>query len=83
VAHFPRSSRKKSAQIQAVDLARRGLEIAESRYENGVGTQIEVIDGQLSLQRAEAELARAKRDLAVALVHLELSAGILGEEEQP
>lgn len=74
---------KKSAQIQAVDLARRGLEIAESRYENGVGTQIEVIDGQLTLQRAEAELARTKRDLAVALVHLELSAGTLGEEDKP
>ena len=74
---------KKSAQIQAVDLARRGLKIAESRYENGVGTQIEVIDGQLTLQRAEAELARAKRDIAVALVHLELSVGILGEEDKP
>ena len=74
---------RKSAQIQAVGLARRGLQIAESRYENGVGTQIEVIDGQLTLQRAEAELARAKRDLAVALVQLELSAGILGEEDKP
>lgn len=74
---------RKSARIQAVDLARRGMEIAESRYENGVGTQIEVIDGQLTLQRAEAELARAKRDLAVTLVHLELSAGILGETTLP
>lgn len=74
---------RKSAQIQAVGLARRGLQIAESRYENGVGTQIEVIDGQLTLQRAEAELARAKRDLAVALVQLELNAGILGEEDKP
>lgn len=74
---------RKSAQIQAVDLARRGLEIAESRYANGVGTQIEIIDGQLTLQRTEAELARTKRDLAVALVHLELNAGILGEENKP
>ncbi len=74
---------RKNAQIQAVGLARRGLQIAESRYENGVGTQIEVIDGQVTLQRAEAELARAKRDLAVTLVQLELSAGILGEEDKP
>ena len=73
---------RKRAQIQAVGLARRGLQIAESRYENGVGTQIEVIDGQLTLQRAEAELARVKRDLAVTLVQLELSAGILGEEDK-
>ena len=70
---------RKRAQMQAVDLARQGLKIAESRYENGVGTQLEVIDGQLTLRRAEAELARAKRDFAVALVHLERGAGILGE----
>lgn len=70
---------RKRAQMQAVDLARQGLKIAESRYENGVGTQLEVIDGQLTLRRAEAELARVKRDFAVALVHLERGAGILGE----
>ncbi len=74
---------RKSARVQAVDLARRGMKIAESRYESGVGTQLEVIDGQLTLQRAEAELARAKRDFAVALVHLERSAGILGEPTLP
>ena len=70
---------RKRAQMQAVDLARQGMKIAESRYENGVGTQLEVIDGQLTLRRAEAELARAKRDFAVALVQLERGAGILGE----
>ena len=70
---------RKRAQLQAVDLARQGMKIAESRYENGVGTQLEVIDGQLTLRRAEAELARAKRDFAVALVQLERGAGILGE----
>lgn len=70
---------RKRAQMQAVDLARQGMEIAESRYENGVGTQLEVIDGQLTLRRAEAELARVKRDFAVALVQLERGAGILGE----
>ena len=70
---------RKRAQMQAVDLARQGMKIAESRYENGVGTQLEVIDGQLTLRRAEAELARVKRDFAVALVQLERGAGILGE----
>ena len=70
---------RKRVQMQAVDLARQGMKIAESRYENGVGTQLEVIDGQLTLRRAEAELARVKRDFAVALVQLERGAGILGE----
>jgi outer membrane protein TolC len=71
---------RKNAQIQTVDLARRGLSIAESRYANGVGTQLELIDAQLSLQRAEADLAIAQRDLAVALVQLEYRVGILGED---
>ncbi len=71
---------RKNAQVQTVDLARRGLSIAESRYANGVGTQLEMIDAQLSLQRAEADLAIAQRDLAVALVLLEYRVGILGED---
>ena len=54
------------------------MAIAESRYQGGVGTQLEVIDGQLTLQRAQAELARAQRDFAVAIVYLERSTGILG-----
>lgn len=70
---------RNGAQIQAVDLARQGMIIAESRYNSGVGTQLEIIDGQLTLQRAEAELARAQRDVAVALLYLELSTGMLGE----
>ena len=70
---------RKTAQSQTVALSRKGLRIAESRYENGVGTQLEVIDAQLTLRRAEAELALARRDLAVALVHLEYQVGILGE----
>lgn len=71
---------RKTAQEQTVALAQKGLRIAESRYENGVGTQLEIIDAHLTLQRAEAELALARRDLAVALVRLEYQVGILGED---
>lgn len=73
---------RKTAQEQTVALAQKGLRIAESRYENGVGTQLEIVDAQLTLQRAEAELAMARRDLAVALVRLEYQVGILGEHSK-
>ncbi|MFT5368285.1 MAG: outer membrane protein [Candidatus Latescibacterota bacterium] len=74
------SMARKTAQEQTIGLAQKGLRIAETRYDNGIGTQLEVIDGQLTVQRAEAELAQAKRDVAIAIVRLEHRMGILGED---
>ena len=62
-----------------VGQAARGLEIAESRYGSGAGTQLEILDAQLTLVEAETELAKARRDRAVSIVKLELSVGVLGE----
>ncbi|MDA0710160.1 MAG: TolC family protein [bacterium] len=71
---------QEQAQGQVQILALRGLKIAETRYLDGIGTQLEVIDGQLTVQRAEASLARARHDVAVAIVMLERSMGILGND---
>lgn len=73
------SMARKTAQEQTVELTRKGLEIAETRYNNGVGTQLEIIDAHLSVQRAEAALAKAQYDVAIAIVSLEHSMGILGD----
>ena len=62
-----------------VGQATRGLEVAESRYNSGIGTQLEILDAQLTLLEAETELATADRDRAAAIVALELSVGTLGE----
>jgi outer membrane protein len=59
-----------SAQGNAVELARRGLEIANVRFENGVGTQLEVSDARLQLQLAENNKATAFYDLAVSYARL-------------
>lgn len=59
-----------SAQGNAVELARRGLEIANVRFENGVGTQLEVSDARLQLQLAEINNATAFYDLAVGYAKL-------------
>lgn len=55
-----------SAQGDAVELARRGLDIANVRFESGVGTQLEVADARLSLSMAEINKAVAFHDLAVS-----------------
>jgi HAE1 family hydrophobic/amphiphilic exporter-1 len=66
-----------SALAGTVEQARRLLAMAEQGYELGVKTQIEVQDAELNLRAAEGNLARARRDLRVALVNLEWVRGAL------
>jgi outer membrane protein len=65
-----------TAQEQIVTQAEKGERIARSRYGNGFGTQLEVMDAQLILSRSKSEFARAKRDRAVSLVMLERAVGM-------
>lgn len=69
-----------SAQGDAVQLARRGLDISNVRFESGVGTQLEVTDARLSLSVAEINKAVAFHDLAVSYAALLRS---LGREINP
>jgi outer membrane protein TolC len=68
------------AQGDAVELARRGLSIANVRFESGVGTQLEVADARLSLSVAEINRATAYHDLAISYAALLRS---LGREINP
>ncbi len=63
------------AQGDAVELARRGLDIANVRFKNGVGTQLEISDARLSLSQAEINRAVAFHDLAVSYAVLLRSLG--------
>jgi len=69
-----------SAQGNAVELAQRGLSIAGVRFENGVGTQLEVSDARLQLQIAEINKATAFYDLAVSYAKLMRA---LGRDTEP
>jgi len=64
-----------AAQGDAVELARRGLTIANVRFESGVGTQLEVADARLSLSVAEINRATAYHDLAISYAALLRSLG--------
>ena len=57
--------------------ARRLLEMAEAGFDLGVKTHLEVEDAQLNLMAARGNLARARRDRAVAEVTLERVQGTL------
>ncbi len=73
------AEKRLEAQTLAVAQARRGQSIAKSRYGNGLGTQLEVLDAQLVLLRAELDFAVEKRERAVSMVELERAVGVLGE----
>lgn len=61
--NFLESAERLDAQGETVAQAERGLDIANLRYESGVGTQLEVLGAQLDLTtaRIQAEMARHDR----------------------
>ncbi len=69
-----------SAQGDVAELAKRGLEIARVRFENGVGTQLELSDARLQLQIAKINSATAFYDLAISYSMLMRA---LGRELEP
>jgi len=58
-----------AARGDALGQAETGLGLATSRYARGAGTQLEIVDAQLTLTQAQA----------VALVQLETAVGVIGE----
>ena len=73
------ASQRVGARRRTVDQATKGLQVAESRYAGGLGTQLEILDAQVLLAEAETGFATARRDRAQVLVDLERSTGVLGE----
>ena len=65
-------------QEESVIQAEKGLEIAESRYKTGAGTQLEVLNAQLVLVQSHTGIALARRDRALSLILLERAVGTLG-----
>ncbi len=55
-----------------VEQAARAYEIADLRYREGISTQTELSDSRIQLQQAEANRARAARDVLVARTRLAL-----------
>jgi len=75
--NYKRARESLAAQGHAVEMARRGLEIARVRYENGVGTQLELFEAEVSLSAAENNRIMAFYDLVTGYASLMKA---LGEE---
>jgi len=63
----------------AVSQAEEGLRIVRNRYENGLYTIVNLLDGEVALQQARSNYVRALHDFAVARLRLHLAAGVLDE----
>ncbi len=58
-----------------VEWAREGLRMAEIRFQEGVGTQSELLEAELALTDAETRLAEALHDFSVASASLDKALG--------
>ncbi len=65
------------AGAEAIELASRGLSIAQVQYEGGISTQLELIDAQLTLKRAETDHVTARHDYVTAASTLRNTIGLL------
>jgi len=63
------------SQRRTIEQAERGLRIAEVRYENGIATQLEVLDAQLALTQARTHHLRALYEHTIARVNLRRATG--------
>lgn len=60
---------------ETVDQAARGYDISQVRYQNGIGTQLEMQDAQVALTQARVNRINALHDLAVAVTELRRAVG--------
>jgi len=63
------------SQVAAVGQAQKGFDIANIRYENGVGTQLEVLDAQVALSRARTNYFMSVYQHFMAVAELERAVG--------
>ena len=63
------------AQVASVEQAQKGLDIANIRYGNGVGTQLEVLDAQVALSTARTNYFTAVYEHFMAIAGLERATG--------
>jgi outer membrane protein TolC len=65
----------------AVEQAAEAQRLVKNRYENGVGTLIELLAAQAQLDKARADQIAAEYDLAVNRAELKRAAGVLAAEQ--
>ncbi len=77
VLNLAEASERVKAGEEAVELASRGLSIAQVQYEGGVSTQLELIDAQFVLKQAKTDRVTAMYDFATAAAKLQNVLGVM------
>jgi outer membrane protein len=62
-------------QEKNIEQAQKAVHIAQTRYQNGVGTQLELLDTQVAMTRAQTNYAQAIYDYLVAKAEWEYAVG--------
>jgi outer membrane protein len=69
------AKKRVDAQGKSVDQATKAVSIADVRFKNGLGTQLELIDAQVALTRTQINKAQAVYDYLVARADWERASG--------
>lgn len=77
------SKRRIESQKKSVNTAEKALKIANNRFNNGVGTQLEVFDTQVALSQARINYVSAVYDYLIARFEFEFAAGLSINEVSP
>ncbi len=63
---YTESTERLRTQIKTIEQAEEGLRIARIRYQNGVGTQLEILSSETALTQAKTNYVQATHDTALA-----------------
>jgi outer membrane protein TolC len=72
---------KITARETAMEQATEAERLVQKRYENGIGTLIELLSAQAQLDKTRADLVAARYDLAVSRAELRRAVGVLSAEQ--
>jgi outer membrane protein len=67
---YQESGERLKAQKKTINQAAEGLKIARLRYQNGIGTQLEILSAEAALTQARTNYVQATHDAAVAVYGL-------------
>ncbi len=67
---YQESGERLNAQQKTIDQAEEGLKIARLRYQNGIGTQLEILSAETALMQAKTNYVQATHDAAEAVYGL-------------
>lgn len=79
---YQRSSEEMQAAHESLQQAKKGYDIALTRYEEGVGTQLEVLDSQLQLNVSKMNYLQSRYNLLIAKTKFDRASGIGFDEVQ-